>query len=114
MAVPDEVEAAPPQISAQPDVLWAAAVGVIAVAVYVRTLTPGMIPISDTPALQFVGRVLGVAHNPGYPTYVLLTYSFSYLPVGSLAYQINLFSALLGGLTAALTILLRDGLAAES
>ena len=53
-----------------------------------------------------VGRVLGVAHNPGYPLYVLLTHAFSYLPIGSLAYRINLFSALLGALTVGLAFLI--------
>ena len=47
---------------------------------------------------QFIGRVLGVAHNPGYPLYILLTHAFSYLPIGSLAYRINLFSALCGAI----------------
>jgi hypothetical protein len=72
----------------------------------VRTLAPGLVGILDTPMFQFIGRVLGVAHNPGYPLYVFLTYPFSYLPIGSLAYRINLFSALLGAITVALTFLL--------
>ena len=55
---------------------------------------------------QFIGRVLGVAHNPGYPFYVLITHPFSYLPVGSLAYRLNLFSALLGSLTVALVFMI--------
>jgi hypothetical protein len=84
------------------DRLWAVGVGIAALAVYVRTLAPGLIGIVDTPMFQFVGRVLGVAHNPGYPLYVLLTYPFSFLPVGTLAYRINLFSALFGAVTVAL------------
>ena len=36
---------------------------------------------------------------------LLLTHAFSYLPIGSLAYRINLFSALLGALTVGLTFL---------
>jgi hypothetical protein len=54
---------------------------------------------------QFIGRVLGVAHNPGYPLYVLLTHPFSYIPVGTLAYRINLFSALMGAAAVALVYL---------
>ena len=54
---------------------------------------------------QFIGRVLGVAHNPGYPLYVFLTFPFSYVPIGSLAYRINLFSALLGAVAVGLTFL---------
>lgn len=75
------------------DRLWAGAVGFAALSLYVRTLAPGLIGIVDTPMFQFVGRVLGVAHNPGYPLYVLLTYPISLIPIGSLAYRINLFSA---------------------
>ena len=70
------------------------------------TLAPGLTADVDTAMFQFVGRVLGVAHNPGYPLYVLLTHAFSYVPVGSLAYRINLFSALLGALTVGLAFLI--------
>ena len=78
----------------------------VAFGVYLRTLAPGLVGVLDTPMFQFIGRVLGVAHNPGYPLYVFLTFPFSYLPIGSLAYRINLFSALLGAIAVALTFLL--------
>ena len=81
------------------DHVWAAICAGIAMGVYVRTAAPGLIGIIDTPMFQFIGRVLGTAHNPGYPLYVFLTYPFSYLPIGSLAYRINLFSALMGAWT---------------
>ena len=87
------------------DSLWAAAAGGTAFVVYVRTLAPGLVAVVDAPMFQFIGRVLGVPHNPGYPLYVLLTYPFSYLPIGSLPYRINLFSALFGALTVSLTFL---------
>jgi hypothetical protein len=93
------------------DLWWAAATGLTAFAVYLRTLAPGLVAVLDTPMFQFIGRVLGVAHNPGYPLYVLVTYPFSYLPLGSLAYRINLFSALCGALTVALVFLLARELA---
>jgi len=89
----------------QRDVAWAAAAGLVALAVYIRTLAPGLTDDVDTAMFQFVGRVLGVPHNPGYPLYVLLTHAFSYLPIGSLAYRINLFSALFGALTVFLMFL---------
>ena len=84
----------------------AAGAALVALGVYVRTLAPGLVGTPDAPLFQFVGRVLGVAHNPGYPLYVLLTFPFSYLPIGSLAYRINLFSALLGAIAVALTFFL--------
>ena len=87
------------------DAFGAAAVGAVALAIYLRTLAPGLVAVVDTPMFQFIGRVLGVPHNPGYPLYVLLTHAFSYVPVGSLAYRINLFSALCGALAVALLFL---------
>jgi hypothetical protein len=36
---------------------------------------------------------LGVAHPPGYPTYVVLGKLFSTLPAGTIAFRYNLFSA---------------------
>ena len=77
-----------------------------AFAVYLRTLAPGLVAVVDTPMFQFIGRVLGVPHNPGYPLYVLLTFPFSYLPIGTLPYRINLFSAILGALTVSLAFLI--------
>lgn len=87
------------------DWLCAVLVGLGAFLVYVRTLAPGLVAEVDSPMFQFIGRVLGVAHNPGYPFYVLVTHPFSYIPVGSLAYRLNLFSALLGSLTVALAFM---------
>src|SRR5262245_54404445 len=87
------------------DIACAAGASLLAFGVYVRTLAPGLVGILDTPMFQFIGRVLGVAHNPGYPLYVFLTFPFSYLPIGSLAYRINLFSALLGAIAVSLTYL---------
>jgi Protein O-mannosyl-transferase TMEM260-like len=93
-------------MAARPDVLWAVVVGGVALAIYLRTLAPGLVAVVDTPMFQFIGRVLGVPHNPGYPLYVFLTFPFSYLPIGSLPYRINLFSAILAALTVSLTFLI--------
>lgn len=72
---------------------------------YWLTLAPGLVGLVDTPKFQFVGAILGVPHPPGYPLYTLLSYGFSQLPYGSLAYRINLMSAVFGALTAALVFL---------
>lgn len=61
--------------------------------VYVRTLLPHLGGTEDTPKFQYLGYVLGTAHHPGYPLYVMVSHLFSYLPIGTLAYRINLMSA---------------------
>lgn len=76
-----------------------------ALGLYWTTLAPGLIGLLDTPKLQFVGSILGVPHAPGYPVYVLLSYGFSHLPFGNLAYRINFMSAVFGALTVALIFL---------
>ena len=84
---------------------WALAVFLTALGLYWLTLAPGLIGIVDTPKLQFIGAILGVPHPPGYPLYVLLSYAFSHLPFGSLAYRINFMSAVFGAATVALVFL---------
>ena len=83
---------------ARRDLGLAAAAATAALAVYVLTLAPGLIAITDTPKFQFIGRILGTAHPPGYPLYVLVSHVFGYVPIGSLAYRINLMSAVSGAL----------------
>lgn len=86
--------------------LTAAVVALLAFVVFVRTLAPGLYGRMDTPVFQFLGRVLGVAHNPGYPLYSLLTFPFSFLPFGTLAYRANLFSAVMGSVAVWMTFTL--------
>lgn len=45
------------------------------------------------------GQVLGTAHTPGYPFYTIATYLFARVPLGTLAYRVNLFSAVCGVLS---------------
>ena len=59
----DEVPAAP--TTTRRDLVLACVAGGVALAVYLRTLAPGLTSDLDTPLFQFIGRVLGVAHNPG-------------------------------------------------
>jgi transmembrane protein TMEM260 (protein O-mannosyltransferase) len=91
-------------------VLAACASGAVAMAAYFWTLAPGLTSDADSPMFQFVGKVLGTAHNPGYPLYVLLTHPLAYLPIGSLAWRVNAFSAVMGGVAVALACLAARGL----
>ena len=86
---------------------WAFASGVaVALAVgaaYVATLAPTVLPYDtpytlDSPMLQAAVAVLGVGHPTGYPTYLMLTHLFTYLPVGDVAYRVNLASAVYAAL----------------
>ena len=78
------------------DTTLALAVSTCALAVYLRTLYPGLVATGDSPKFQFVGRILGTAHNPGYPLYIVLSHFFLYLPLGTIAHRMNLLSALCG------------------
>ena len=88
------------------DRLLAAGVGALALAVYVRTLYPGLNGIGDTPKFQFLGKILGTPHPPGYPVYLLLSWLFSQLPFGNLAWRVNLLSAVSAASAAGLLFLL--------
>src|SRR5690348_13211180 len=77
------------------DLVCALLVGIGTLALYVLTLRPDVGGIEDAPKFQFVGYVLGTAHSPGYPLYVLLTHVFDKLPIGTIAYRVNLFSAVM-------------------
>lgn len=53
------------------DRLAAAAVGLLSLAGYLRTLYPRVGGGGDAVKFQYLGHVLGTAHAPGYPLYVL-------------------------------------------
>ena len=49
----------------------------------------------DTAEMQSVPYILGIAHPTGFPFYILLGYLFSHaVPIGTVAFRINLLSAL--------------------
>ena len=73
--------------------------------VYLLTLLPGLGGTEDTPKFQYIGAVLGTAHDPGYPLYTMLTHAWSRVPLGTLAYRINLFSAFWGAAACACVFL---------
>lgn len=74
-------------------------VGIVALAIYVRTLRPGL-GFWDTGEFQTVAYVLGIAHPTGYPLYILLGKAWTFWPFGSVAYRMNLMSALCAALAA--------------
>ncbi len=74
---------------------------VLGLGLYVRTLAPTVLP-SNSGEFQFVADVLGIAHPPGYPLYTMLGKLFTLIPIGDVAYRVNLMSAFFAALTLAL------------
>jgi hypothetical protein len=75
---------------------WALSAGVAAVAfaVYLLTLSRGVLG-GDAGELQFVPPILGLTHPTGYPLQVLVHFAWSHLPIGTVAYRLNLLDALI-------------------
>jgi hypothetical protein len=72
---------------------------------YWLTLAPGVVG-GDAGEHQLAVPLLGIPHTTGYPLYVLTGKLLTVLlPVGSMAWRMNLFSAVGGALAAATTAL---------
>ena len=72
---------------------------------YILFLAPSVTP-RDSAELIVVSAVLGIPHPTGYPVYTWIGHLFTLLPVGSVAYRVNLMSAFFGAVTTALLYLL--------
>ncbi len=91
---------------AKADPLIASVVGLAAFSLYLRTLAPSVACIfCDSLEFQLVTYKLGIAHPTGYPLYTLLGKLFTLLPLGDVAYRVNLMSAFFGAVTVALLYL---------
>jgi len=86
------------------DFVAAAIVFILAMTVYLMTLAPG-ITIEDSGELIAAAYTLGIAHPPGFPLYAFLGKFFTFIPFGSIAWRVNLMSAVFGALTVALLYL---------
>jgi len=80
------------------DVAVALLLFVASLALYVRTLAPSLL-YGDSAEFQTIAYTLGIGHPTGYPVYVLLAKAFTLIPVGDVAYRVNLFSAFCAALT---------------
>lgn len=74
-------------------------------AIYTLTLCPS-VPGGDGAELITASYTLAVAHPPGYPLYTLLGKLFTYIPHGSIAWRVNLFSAVCDSAAAAFVFLI--------
>lgn len=71
------------------------AAGALALGVYLATLAPDLAVGHDSGEFTTAAAVLGIPHPPGYPLYPILGHLFAWLPLGSVAFRLNLMSALL-------------------
>lgn len=79
----------------------------LAFVVYLLTLAPGLTFANDGTDggdLIAAARTLGVPHPSGYPTYTLLAWLFTHLPVSVVAYRVNLLSAVCAAITVGLVL----------
>lgn len=77
----------------------------IVMTVYLFTLAP-TVYIEDSGELITAAATLGIPHPSGYPLWVLLGKLFTFIPLGSIAWRVNLMSAVFGALTASLLFLI--------
>jgi hypothetical protein len=86
-----------------------------ALLLYLVTLAP-TVTFEDSGELIAAAYTLGVPHEPGYPLWTMIAHLFTWLPVGDVAYRVNLMSAVCSSLAAAFiawtTLLVIDGVAA--
>ena len=82
-------------------VVMATAFG-LALMLYARTLVPDIF-VSDFVEFQYQPLRLGLPHPNGFPFYMLLGWLASHLPVGTVAWRMNLLSAVIGALAVAIT-----------
>ncbi len=83
----------------RPAIVCGVTVFALSFSLYLFTLAPTVTPV-DSGELITAARTLGVAHPPGFPLYVLLAHFASLLPFGSVAFRVNLASALFAALAA--------------
>ncbi len=70
---------------------------VLTFAVYQSTMA-NTVSFFDSGELISGAATLGISHPPGYPLYVLTGYLFSKIPMGNIAFRVNMLSAFFGAL----------------
>lgn len=85
--------------------LLASLVFVLVMTVYLFTLAP-TIAMEDSGELITAAYTLGIPHPSGFPLYVILGKLFTFIPLGTIAWRVNLMSAVFGALTITLLYLI--------
>ncbi len=71
---------------------------------YLRTLAP-TVTVDDSGDFALAAHYFGAPHPPGYPVFVLLSRLFTVIPLGDVAFRVNLLSAAAGVLAVVLLFL---------
>ncbi|MDO8806098.1 MAG: DUF2723 domain-containing protein [Elusimicrobiota bacterium] len=79
-----------------PEFIFSALLAFILIPLYIYCLPPVLPPYRDSGEMACTAWTLGVAHQPGYPLYIISAKLFSLLPLGNPAWRLNLYSALAG------------------
>ena len=88
-----------------PGIFAGFAVALAVFILYLSTLAPTVLSriaeegLYDAGLFQVRAYMLSISHPTGYPSYLLLAKLFTYLPVGDVAYRVNLASAVFGAAT---------------
>jgi hypothetical protein len=90
----------------------AALVALIAFAIYLRTMMPST-GFWDTGEAQTVPHTLSIFHPTGFPVYAMLGWLWTQVPVGEVAWRMNLLSTVSVSLTAGLVVLITGHLIGE-
>lgn len=93
------------------DTLAFLSLAALAGVLYLPRLLPGTGYSPDTMKYHYLGAVLGISHPPGSPLYVLADWAVAQIPLGELAWRLNLFSALCAGVAAGFLYLVGRDLA---
>jgi hypothetical protein len=88
-------------MAARTRLLVPAVLGLGSLAFYVPRVCPTVAFNADSPEFVVAAAEWGVVHAPGYPLYTLFVHLLAKVPLGELAYRVNLGSALLHGMTIA-------------
>ena len=91
----------------------AAVVVLIAFAIYLRTMLPSTF-FWDTGEAQTVPATLSIFHPTGFPLYAMLGWLWSQLPVGEVAWRMNLLSGVSVSLASGLVVLIAGQLIEEA
>lgn len=96
------------------DFVAALVLAALSLALYALTLAPSVMP-GDSAECQYAAYLLYLVHPTGYPLYLLLGWAWTHLlPLGDVAYRLNLFSAFWAALTVALVYLVSLKLLAQT